>query len=161
MVKQRAQRLGLTYDVRHKWTAEEERYLFEQAGRISIKRMQKKLRRGWTSIEAKCHSMGLRVAVREGMTLQDLAHALGVAQQSLQRWEALGYLRRRAGRFGEAAIRAFVAVHPELYDLRRVNQEWFKALLFPRAPCFLPLNVLSRGRPTPAPAPVPSHLGAA
>jgi DNA-binding transcriptional regulator YiaG len=137
IVKMRAQRLGLTYDVRHKWTAEEELYLLNNAGSISTKRMQRKLKRGWTAIEAKIHSMGLRSAVTRGMTQQDLASALGVARETVIKWERAGYLQRNGGRFYDKTIETFVRTHPELYDLRRVDQDWFKALLFPSARCFI------------------------
>ncbi len=137
-VKMRAQRLGLTYDKRHRWTKWEEQFLAEKAGTMSVKRMQRRLGHGWTKIEAKIRSMGLRTALLDGMTALDVTLALGVSHQSVQRWEVNGWLRRSSSndRFREEAVRALIEQHPKEYDLRRVDQDWFKALLFPNAQCF-------------------------
>ena len=137
IVRMRAQRLGLTFDTRHKWEPWEERYLMQNAGVISPKRMQRALGHGWTRIEAKMASMGLRAAIREGMTVRDLCMGTGASHHTVAKWEANGWLRRYGGRFSEATVRTFVQEHPEQYDLRKVNQEWFKALLFPSADCYL------------------------
>lgn len=136
IVKLRAQRLGLTFDTRHMWTAEEEQFLLNNAGRLTPRAMQRVLGHGWTKIQSKIHSMGLRTAIREGMTALDIEMALGVSRLTVQKWERDGWLKRKAGRFPDAMVRAFVEQHPEQYDLRKVDQDWFKALLFPSARCF-------------------------
>jgi hypothetical protein len=147
IVKMRAQRLGLTYDVRHKWSAWEEQFLMTYAGSKSKRWIARRIGHGYTATEAKMNSMGLRTALREGMTASDLAAALGVCLQTVNRWEADRLLRRKGGNFHEAAVRSFVGQYPSEYDLRKVDQSWFKALLFPSAECFL--HIVRKGPAAP------------
>lgn len=140
----RAQRMGLTFDTRHKWEKWEEEYLLQNAGVLSIKSMQRKLGHGWSAIASKIDSMGLRYGIKEGMSAADLATGFGVAHQTVKKWEDIGIIKRggkghpNPDRFSDATVRAFAAKYPDMYDLRRVDQEWYKALLFPQASCFLP-----------------------
>lgn len=138
MILTRAKQLGLTFNTRHPWTAQELKYLEENAGVVPVKAMTRRLPHSWASIQRKCEQLRLQTAVREGMSANDLRIAFGVHPETIAKWEARGLLKRWNGRFTDVSVRAFVERHPELYDLRRVDQDWFKALLFPSAPCFLP-----------------------
>lgn len=143
IVRLRAQRLGLTFSG-HRWSAEEIATLRECSGTLSPKAIARKLHRSFTSVCAQMDRLSISRAVTEGYTRTDLSKLFNVAPMIVQRWVARGYLPGRDARFSEADVLRFVKGHPEEYDLAKVEQFWFKSLLFPTAPCFMPKGAAVR-----------------
>lgn len=138
IVKFRAAKLGLTRDIRHRWTPEEIRFLEESAGEMSVRRIAKVLGHGVLKVQAAMERMKISRRITTGMALADVSGVMGVTQSLVMKWERQGWLPRdREGRFQEKALARFLHDHPEQYDLRRVDQEFFKALIFPGAGCFI------------------------
>lgn len=141
IVRARAMRLGLTHDTRHRWTEKEIRFLRDHAGERNVKALARSLGHGWIKVQAMMGRMDISARVRDGYTQQDIAKVLGVDEYTVRKWERWGWLTRSeplSGRFRECEIENFVRRHPEEYDLRKVDQAWFKGLLFPLASCFRP-----------------------
>ena len=59
----------------------------------------------------------------------DLCRLLGLSRGAIERLVRAGVLRRDDSRFHESDLRCFLHLHPDKYDLRRVNQFFFKVLL--------------------------------
>lgn len=127
----RAVHLGLSFARRRLWTEEETALLESCAGRYSPASIARKLRRTFASVKAKAKELELSVRVSEGYSQADLAELLGASPTSIRRWCHSGWLPLIAGRIPEAAVARFLRLHPHEYQLRRVDEAWFKGLLFP------------------------------
>ena len=69
--------------------------------------------------------------VRFGFDANSLAACFGVRPDRLDRWVRDGLLKPASdGRFSEVAIARFIREYPQEYDLARVDQMWFKAMVF-------------------------------
>jgi hypothetical protein len=137
VILSRAVQLGLSFSTRRPWTDEEADVLEERAGQATVKSLAARLNRSHSSVKARLKHLGLSARVSEGYTQDDLRQLLGTSARSIGHWLAQGWLRLVNGRIPEASVLRFLRLHPEQYHLGRVNQAWFKGLLFPvfnRAP---------------------------
>jgi hypothetical protein len=89
------------------------------------------LNRTYGSVKAKMKQLGLRARSSEGYTQDDLRQLLGVSIRTIEKWLSLGWLRMAQERIPEASVIRFLRLHSEEYHLGRVDQAWFKGLLFP------------------------------
>jgi len=96
-----------------------------------VKSLATRLNRSHSSVKAKLKDLGLSARVSEGYTQDDLRQLLGASTRSIRHWLARGWLRLVNGRIPEASVLRFLRLHSEQYHLGRVNQAWFKGLLFP------------------------------
>lgn len=131
VILSRAVKLGLSFSRRRPWSAEETALLESCAGRYSTASISRKLRRTFSSVKAKVKQLGMSARVVEGYSQGDLAELLGASPTSIRRWCRMGWLHLGNGRVPEAAVVRFLRLHPHEYQLRRVNEAWFKGLLFP------------------------------
>ncbi len=127
----RAVQLGLAFSKRRPWTAEELRTLEKKAGQASPRALAVQLQRTHGSIKAKMKELGLSARIQEGYSREDLRQLLGVSALSVKQWLANGWLRTTNGRISEPSVIKFLRLHSEEYHLGRVDQAWFKGLLFP------------------------------
>ncbi len=129
-----ARRRGLTKGGRRFWTPEETAYVAERIGVVSIKAIAVKLQRSVEAVEAHAERLHMSRRVREGYCQSDLALVMGVTEAKVARWMdrgLLGRVRSTGGRrVGEEAVVQFLRRHHGEYDLRRVDQVWYKAQLF-------------------------------
>lgn len=127
----RAVHLGLSFLHRRPWTQEETALLEAWAGRYAPASIACKLRRTFASVKAKVKQLEISLRVIEGYSQADLAELLGASPTSIRRWCRIGWLPLVNGRVPEAAVVRFLRLHPHAYQLRRVDEAWFKGLLFP------------------------------
>jgi len=127
----RAVHLGLSFSRRRPWTPEETGLLELYAGRYSPASIARKLRRTFPSVKAKVKELEISVRVSEGYSQADLAELLGASPTSIRRWCRHGWLSLVNGRVPEGAVARFLRLHPHEYQLRRVDEAWFKGVLFP------------------------------
>lgn len=130
-----ARRRGWTTEKRSCWTEEEVDFLRERLGTISIRKIAKKLGRSHEATRAKAERLHLSRRVREGYSMTDLQAVFGVHQRRVRWWVERGLLGRprRNGnevRLDETSVVRFMRRHTDEYDLRRVDQAWFKAMVF-------------------------------
>ena len=144
IVRFRAAALGLCHDTRRPWTAEERDYVEENAGRFSAAWIAKKLKRSRMGVISHMGYEGISRRVLEGYSLHDVSELTGVSFVTAQKWLRIGLLSAVRGRITETSLKALVFGHPELYALRKVNEGWYKALVFPRAACYRPLDRAKR-----------------
>src|SRR5258708_34817658 len=86
-IKRHAQEIGLAMPAdRRPWTHEDTETLEGMLGRVSAKRIAKKLRRTETSVIMKIKSIGTSRRVVEGHTMRDLATCLGEDHHKIQKW---------------------------------------------------------------------------
>ncbi len=130
VVLSRAASLGLT-SKRKRWTREEVEQVAEWAGTLSITAIARKLRRSYWSVKAELLKLELSARVTEGYSQADLMYLLGVSARMLRKWLSLGWLRVQDNRITEASVAKFLREHAEEYSLNRVDEAWFKGLLFP------------------------------
>lgn len=135
-IKRRAAQLRLTREVRQFWKPEEIQFLEESAGTLTVTEIAKKLHRSVVSVRSRFETMHISRRIVDGFGTNDLVEILGVSGNTVGQWERQGWIVRQRGRFSEAVIRQFLCEHPEQYDLRRVDQQIFKSILFPKASCF-------------------------
>jgi hypothetical protein len=130
VVLARATQLGLSAQ-RRRWGMEEIEVLSESAGTLSKSAIARKLRRSYWSVKAECSKLQISSRVTDGYSRTDIEYLLGVGPRSVKKWINLGWLRVQAGRVTEASMVKFLREHPEEYRLNRVDEAWFKGLLFP------------------------------
>jgi hypothetical protein len=138
-VVRRAQSLGLAREIRLPWTAAEENFLREKAGEIPVSQIQRLLGRGKNSVWVKMKRLKLSMRVTAGYSIKDVCQCFGVTYPTVKRWIDTGQLRwsgPTAERTHERNVRAFIVNHPELWSAKRIDEAWFKALIFPQAGCF-------------------------
>ena len=140
IVRFRAAALGLCHDTRRPWTAAERAYVEENAGTLNAKAMAKRLKRGVAGIRSFMSYRGISRRVLDGYSLNDVAGLMGVSFDTARKWLRVGILHDRLGRVTEKSLKELIFRHPELYTLRKVNEEWYKALVFPHAAVYRPLE---------------------
>jgi len=136
--KLEATRLGLTTrDHRRGWTTEEDAYLAEHVGRVPIKSIANKLGRSFESVQARAERLKLSRCPQDGYNITDLAAAFGESMGTIRKWMErglFGKVHRKGGAHGarvtERNVMLFIRLHSPEYDLRRVEQAWFKGLAF-------------------------------
>lgn len=127
----RATRFGLSFSRRRPWTTEDTAVLESCAGRYSTSSIARRLGRTFASVKAKVKQLGISVRMSEGYSQADLAELLGASPRSIRLWCRIGWLHLVNGRVPELAVVKFLRLHPQEYQLRRVDEAWFKGLLFP------------------------------
>lgn len=131
VILNRAVQLGLSFSTRRAWRAEEVELLKAEAGRTTPRALAVKLNRSHGSVKARLKELGLSGRIREGYSQDDLRRLLGVSARSIKTWLARGWLRLVQERIPEASVIRFLRLHSEQYHLGRVDQAWFKGLVFP------------------------------
>lgn len=127
----RAVHLGVSFSRRKPWTCEDCALLESWAGNYTVASIARKLKRTFASVKAKAKQLEISLRVTEGYSQTDLAELLGASPTSIRRWSRIGWLTLVNGRVPEATVVRFLRLHPYEYQLRRVDEAWFKGLLFP------------------------------
>lgn len=141
--KQRARELELTVNPNTYWSKEHVEFLMNHAGEKSMSQIAKILGRSYRSVRAKVSSVGISGQLRDGYSGRDLASIFGVAEETVGKWERRKWLSRgHNAKFSDASLQTFIRQHPAEYDLRRVDQVWFKGLMFGDAECYLPHHAM-------------------
>lgn len=130
-----AARRGWTRSGSRPWQPEELEYLLEKLGTFCVKRIARKLRRSAESVESKAEKLHLSRRLREGYNLADLGECFGEHHFKIRRWADRGLLGKVHAHGGEQRVAErnvvrFINRHASEYDLRRVDQVWFKAMVF-------------------------------
>jgi hypothetical protein len=73
--------------------------------------------------------------ITEGYTREQAAMVLGVSTPMIERWIKARWLRisLETNRITERSLANFIRSHPEQYSLKRVDEVWFKGMMFPGA----------------------------
>lgn len=134
-LSQRAGQMGLSMYKQADWSHEDIMYLINHAGTMPIFELCRRLKRSYASVTHKINRMGHSARTHNGYTIAEIMQCFGVSNEKVHRWTDLGFLVKgtRGGythdNFSEKAVRQFVLSHPDQYDLRRVDQLWFKTLI--------------------------------
>lgn len=134
-LKNEAVRTGIiTADHRRAWTAEEQAYLEESLGVVSVKQIARRLGRTVMSVESRAEKLGLSRRISEGYNMADLAAVFGESYHKVRRWMERGLLgpvhQVQGHRVAETHVVRFIRAHAHEYDLRRVDQGWYKSMVF-------------------------------
>ena len=115
------------------WTPQEIQFLRENASVHSLSYIQRALRRGYTSVVSKLSYLHISFRVTEGYSRGELQQLFCVSQKLLVEWIRRGWLRptKDTNRISEEQVRRFIQKHPEQYSLKRVDEAWFKGIVFP------------------------------
>lgn len=142
-VKKWASELGLTWQARNPpWTPEDEKYLERNLHKQSVADIAKNLGRTKTAVKLKAKRLGINKTLQEGYTMRSLCLGLGCDHHKVERWLEKGWLKgRRRGTerverqggdvwlFTNAALRRFIADHPNEIDPRRADWLWLVDVL--------------------------------
>lgn len=133
IVKNKASQLRLTLDIRRSWKPQEMGLLREYAGQKPMSFFMKRLHRSHQSVRSMFDSLHLSYRISVGYSRKDLAFVFGVSYKTVSYWIIRRWLVPAQGtdRVSEAQVRRFITAHPEEYRLKRVDEAWFKGLLFP------------------------------
>jgi len=131
IVQNRAQTLNLRTRVQVPWSAEEIEYISENAGRISIFKMSKHVRRSPASVKHKLFMLGISGMVVEGFSQRELASNFGVPHSTIARWLGRGWLWLEGDRVPHEAVAKFVWEHMAEYRFAAAEEWWLKVMLNP------------------------------
>jgi hypothetical protein len=126
----RAVELGITV-IKKYWSPAELEFLRQNAGRRSMYFITAKLKRSMQGVRCQLQRMGLPTRFEDGYSISALAEVFGVSNRTVARWISRRWLRPDMGLVPETLVRKFLRQHAEEYDLRRVDQAWFKGMIFP------------------------------
>lgn len=135
-IGQRAKRLGCIWLTKKPWRRDEIELLREHVNEWTINHFVKVMRRSHFSILGQIARLKMSHRFTEGYSQIELASLMGSSDRTMRKWVAQGLLCVRRGRISDLQVRAFLHSHPELYSLKRVDESWYKAMLFENAPCF-------------------------
>jgi hypothetical protein len=82
-------------------------------------------------VKAQCSRLSIQSRLTSGYSRADVEYLLGVGARSVRKWIKLGWLRVQDDRITETSMVRFLRDHSEEYRLNRVDETWFKGLLFP------------------------------
>ena len=131
-IRQRAAHLGVATTKPPSWTREEIEHLRELLGTAGRRTIARRLGRSEYSVKAQLRKLKLSLEFRDGYSGETLASVLGTSPKTVRRWEQMRWLKRVDNRFSESTIRRFLINHPEQYHLGRVDEAWFKGMVFER-----------------------------
>ncbi len=125
---------------RRQWTAEEIEYLGENLGSVSVRYMARKLGRSASAVKHKASELQRSARLTSGYNISNLCDVFGVSDERVKRWIGRGLLGKAHGgagrgcetRITEENVIRFIKLYPSEYDLGRVEQAWYKALVFGR-----------------------------
>ena len=130
---QEARRLGLTLDTRvYAWSEAEDRLLIQSLDADSVTAVARKLDRSPIAVQKRARQLDVVRQARETLDSAYVAACFGVSVERVASWAQKGLLRAKDGLFTEDAVAQFVREYPAAYDLRCVDQSWFKYLLTTR-----------------------------
>lgn len=118
-----------------RWTIAEEDYLREHLGGMAVSAIARRLHRSVESAQDKARALRLSMRVRDGYTLEDLGEVFGAPAYRVRSWARRGLLGKwppTNGRVDDHTVVRFIMRHGNEIDLRRVEQVWFKAMVFGR-----------------------------
>ena len=131
VILSRAEVLGLSFCTKRPWTDSEIESLREDLGTLSKSKIARRLRRSYYSVKAQIERLALSARVSANYSQQDVEELLGVGRKRVCQWIRNGWLQLRDGRVTEKSLERFVRLHPEEYQLSRVDEAWLKGMLFP------------------------------
>ena len=131
VILSRAEALGLSFAVRRPWKEAELESLREDLGTLSQSQIARRLGRTYYSVKAQAARMGFSARVSADYSQQDIEQLLGVGRKRVSQWIRKGWLHLLGGRITERSLENFLRLHPEEYQLNRVDEAWFKGMLFP------------------------------
>jgi hypothetical protein len=131
VILSRAAVLGLSFAVRRPWTETEIESLREDVGTRSKSQIAKQLGRTYYSVKAQVARMALSARVSADYSQQDVQQLFGVGRKRVCQWIRNGWLQLLNGRITERSLERLLRQHPEEYQLSRVDEAWFKGMLFP------------------------------
>jgi hypothetical protein len=131
VILSRAEALGLSFAVRRPWKEAEVESLREDLGTLSKSQIALRLSRTYYSVKAQVARMELSARVSADYSQQDVEQLLGVGRKRVCQWIRNGWVHLAGGRITEKSLERFLRLHPEEYQLSRVDEAWFKGMLFP------------------------------
>lgn len=128
--------MGLSHQ-RRGWTREEDSYLLEHVGSVSVRAMARNLGRSRTAVNQRCSQLQASWERTGGYSVQALAALFGVSCQKMKRWIERGLFGKVYAQGGADDKRVtkddvgrFIRHHHREYDLTRVDQAWFIGMIF-------------------------------
>jgi hypothetical protein len=131
VILSRAEVLGLSFAVRRPWNEAEVESLREDLGTLNKSQIARRLGRTYYSVKAQVARIRLSARVSSDYSQQDVEELLGVGRKRVCQWIRNGWLHLLERRITETSLEKFLRLHPEEYQLNRVDEAWFKGMLFP------------------------------
>jgi hypothetical protein len=104
------------------------------AGTLTAGAIARRLGRTRWSVQLRAARLELSLRVRTGYNVTDLAAVFGVHRTRARGWVTRGLLGPPEAwqglRVSDVAVARFIRRHPHEYDLRRVDELWFKSMVF-------------------------------
>ena len=121
---------------RKAWSKRDNDTLSFNLGDHSIEQIARMLGRSPISVRARAEVLELSRRIREGYSSTEFASAMGVTLKQVSQWIEQGLLKpdlpgnHGHRRISESRARGFITRHADKYDLRKVDQLWFRTIAF-------------------------------
>lgn len=120
------------------WTPEETAYLRDHLGDVSVTKIARRLKRSVLSIKCRAKKLERSCRVLDGYNVSALCGVFGLSHSRVESWIRRGLLGKAEGhgghggdiRFKEKNVIKFIRQYPAEYELSRVDQLWFKSMVF-------------------------------
>jgi hypothetical protein len=117
------------------WTPDDSAFVREHAGAMRVKDIASHLGRSYESVTARVEAILLVRQTRHGYAPSHLQTLFGAGADKVRHWIEKGLLGASRSyspeaRVYETDVLRFIFDCYQQYDLARVHQEWFKALIF-------------------------------
>lgn len=113
-----------------RWSAEDDARLREAMGHRAIQVVARDMQRSVEAVRSRAYDLGLMTRVADGYSLDDVKDCMGVPRAKVAAWITSGLLQVKDGRVTVESMERFVRAQAHRYDLRRVDQVWFKSIVF-------------------------------
>jgi hypothetical protein len=136
------------------WSVEEDEHLRENLGVISLEAIARILNRTRSSVSGRAARLALSREPREGYSVAELETALGldrsvvIAKMKRGLFGEVSMVGVRGGlsmRVSDEGVARFLHEHPHEYSTRRVDEDWFKAMMCGRYARVVPSGSVSCG----------------
>src|SRR5262245_8157105 len=131
VILSRAEALGLSFRAKRPWTEAEIESLREDLGGLSKSQIARRLGRSYYSVKAEVTKLAPTARLSANYSQENVEQLLGVGRKRVCQWIRNGWLHLSDGRVTERSLERFLRLHPEEYQLSRVDEAWFKGMLFP------------------------------
>lgn len=131
VILSKAQVLGLSFATRRPWSDSEIEILHEALGSRSNGQIARQLGRTYYSVKAQVAKIGGSTRVSDNYSQQEVQQLFGVGRKRICQWIRNGWLQLLGDRVTERSLAKFLRLHPEEYQLSRIDEAWFKGMLFP------------------------------
>jgi len=130
-IDSKARELRLCSEKHKPYTPIELKYIAENVREMTVEEIAEVLGRSPYGIKKQIYQMRLSAKLStDGYSQKTLAEVMGVPASTVHAWITRGHIQTYAGKIPECRVKEFLESKSHLYTLSKVDEFWFKQLIF-------------------------------